>query len=72
VTEAWWPLAQGKALLSYPAIARVAARLGRTPSQVLLRWHMQRGDVVFPRAKSPAWMRETPPPSSSGATISPG
>jgi 2,5-diketo-D-gluconate reductase A len=57
VTEAWAPLTQGK-VLSDPAIARVAATVGRTPSQVVLRWHIQRGDVVFPKTTSPARMRE--------------
>ena len=57
VTEAWAPLTQGK-VLADPAISRVAARVGRTPSQVVLRWHMQRGDVVFPKTVSPARMRE--------------
>jgi 2,5-diketo-D-gluconate reductase A len=57
VTEAWAPLAQGRAM-SDPAIATIAARLGRAPSQVVLRWHLQRGDVVFPKTSSPARMRE--------------
>jgi 2,5-diketo-D-gluconate reductase A len=57
VTEAWAPLAQGK-VMADPAIGAVAARLGRSPSQVVLRWHIQRGDVVFPKTSSPARMRE--------------
>jgi len=57
VTEAWAPLTQGK-VLADPAISRVAAKVGRTPSQVVLRWHMQRGDVVFPKTTSPARMLE--------------
>jgi 2,5-diketo-D-gluconate reductase A len=57
VTQAWAPLAQGK-LLSDPAIAQIAARLGRSPSQVVLRWHVERGDVVFPKTTSPARMRQ--------------
>ena len=57
VTEAWAPLAQGK-VMADPAIAAIAARLGRSPSQVVLRWHVQRGDVVFPKTSSPARMRE--------------
>jgi len=51
VTEAWSPLARGK-VLDDPDVARVAARLGRTPAQVVLRWHLQRGDVVIPKASS--------------------
>jgi 2,5-diketo-D-gluconate reductase A len=57
VTQAWSPLAQG-AVLADPAIVAIAARLGRSPSQVVLRWHVQRGDVVFPKTVSPARMRE--------------
>ena len=57
LTEAWSPLAQG-AVLGEPALLQVAERLGRTPSQVVLRWHVQRGDIVFPKTTSPARMRE--------------
>jgi 2,5-diketo-D-gluconate reductase A len=49
VTEAWSPIAQGK-VLADPVIVEVADRLGRTPAQVTLRWHIQRGDVVFPKS----------------------
>jgi 2,5-diketo-D-gluconate reductase A len=49
VTEAWSPIAQGK-VLSDPAITTIAEQLGRTPAQVVLRWHVQRGDVVFPKS----------------------
>ena len=49
VTEAWAPIAQG-AILDDAVIKDVAARLGRTPAQVTLRWHIQRGDVVFPKS----------------------
>jgi 2,5-diketo-D-gluconate reductase A len=49
VTEAWSPIAQGK-VLDDPTIVRVAERNGRTPAQVTLRWHVQRGDVVFPKS----------------------
>ncbi|MCU1606536.1 MAG: dkgA [Modestobacter sp.] len=48
-TEAWSPIAQGK-VLADPAIVRVAERVGRTPAQVTLRWHVQRGDIVFPKS----------------------
>jgi 2,5-diketo-D-gluconate reductase A len=51
VTEAWSPIAQGK-VLDDPAITAIAERLGRTPAQVVLRWHIQRGDVVFPKSVS--------------------
>jgi 2,5-diketo-D-gluconate reductase A len=49
VTEAWSPIAQGK-VLDDPAIVAIAERLQRTPAQVVLRWHVQRGDVVFPKS----------------------
>jgi 2,5-diketo-D-gluconate reductase A len=48
-TEAWSPIAQGK-VLDDPAVVRVAERVGRTPAQVTLRWHVQRGDIVFPKS----------------------
>lgn len=49
VTEAWSPLARGR-VLADPVVTALAAGLGRTPSQVVLRWHLQRGDVVFPKS----------------------
>ncbi|MGY1681551.1 aldo/keto reductase [Geodermatophilus sp. SYSU D01176] len=57
VTEAWSPIAQGK-VLGDPAIVAVAERLGRAPAQVVLRWHVQRGDVVFPKSVSRERMQE--------------
>ena len=48
-TEAWSPIAQGK-VLDDPVIARVADAHGKTPAQVVLRWHIQRGDIVFPKS----------------------
>jgi 2,5-diketo-D-gluconate reductase A len=57
VTEAWSPIAQGK-VLTDPAITSIAERLGRTPAQVVLRWHVQRGDVVFPKSVSRERMQE--------------
>jgi 2,5-diketo-D-gluconate reductase A len=56
-TEAWSPIAQG-AVLGDPAIVTVAERLGRTPAQVTLRWHVQRGDIVFPKSTTPSRIRE--------------
>lgn len=49
VTEAWSPLARGR-VLTDPVVTALADGLGRTPSQVVLRWHLQRGDVVFPKS----------------------
>ncbi|WP_105034006.1 aldo/keto reductase [Cryobacterium aureum] len=48
-TEAWSPLAQG-AVLSDPVITGIADRLGKSAAQVTLRWHLQRGDIVFPKS----------------------
>jgi 2,5-diketo-D-gluconate reductase A len=48
-TEAWSPIAQGK-VLDDPTIVRIAENLGKTPAQVTLRWHIQRGDIVFPKS----------------------
>ncbi|WP_369218037.1 aldo/keto reductase [Streptomyces flavofungini] len=48
-TEAWSPIARGK-VLDDPVIKRIAERHGKTPAQVTLRWHLQRGDIVFPKS----------------------
>ncbi len=48
-TEAWSPIAQGR-VLDDPVIARIAESLGKSPAQVVLRWHIQRGDIVFPKS----------------------
>ncbi|MFE6184614.1 aldo/keto reductase [Streptomyces sp. NPDC056465] len=48
-TEAWSPIAQGK-VLDDPALVRIADRVGRSTAQVTLRWHLQRGDIVFPKS----------------------
>jgi 2,5-diketo-D-gluconate reductase A len=57
VTEAWSPIAQGK-VLDDPAIVAIAANLGLSPAQVVLRWHIQRGDVVFPKSVNRSRMEE--------------
>ena len=57
VTEAWSPIAQGK-VLGDQVVATVADSVERTPAQVVLRWHIQRGDVVFPKSVTPARMEE--------------
>ncbi|AMB57511.1 aldo/keto reductase [Microterricola viridarii] len=56
-TEAWSPLAQG-AMLSNPVIARLAEEIGRTPAQVILRWHLQQGRIVIPKSVTPARIAE--------------
>jgi 2,5-diketo-D-gluconate reductase A len=55
--EAWSPLARGN-VLGDPTIDDIARRVGKTPAQVILRWHIERGDIVFPKSVSPARIRE--------------
>lgn len=57
VTEAWGPLARG-GLLRHPAIVPIAGRLGRTPAQVVLRWHLQLGNVAIPKSATPEHIRQ--------------
>lgn len=57
VTEAWSPLARGR-VMADPVVGAVAKRYGRTPAQVVLRWHLQRGDVVMPKSVQRARMVE--------------
>jgi 2,5-diketo-D-gluconate reductase A len=56
-TEAWSPIAQG-GVLQDEAIVRIADRLGKSPAQVTLRWHIQRGDIIFPKSTTPSRIRE--------------
>jgi 2,5-diketo-D-gluconate reductase A len=55
-TEAWSPIAQGK-VLDDPDIKRIARSRGKSPAQVVLRWHIQRGDIIFPKSVSPCRMK---------------
>jgi 2,5-diketo-D-gluconate reductase A len=55
--EAWSPIAQG-AVLDDDVIGKIAAAHGKTPSQVTLRWHVERGDIVFPKTTHVERMRE--------------
>jgi len=55
--EAWSPIAQG-AVLDDPTLTGIADRLGRTAAQVTLRWHLQRGDIVFPKSTTPSRVEE--------------
>ena len=55
--EAWSPIAQGK-VLDDPTIAEIAKRVGKTPAQVVLRWHIERGDIVFPKSVTPERIAE--------------
>ncbi|RAG84944.1 aldo/keto reductase [Streptacidiphilus pinicola] len=56
-TEAWSPLAQG-AVLKDPAITGIATRTGKSPAQVVLRWHLQLGNIVIPKSVTPARIRQ--------------
>jgi 2,5-diketo-D-gluconate reductase A len=56
-TEAWSPLGRGR-VLSDPVVLACAAEHGRTPAQVILRWHIQLGNIAIPKASSEARIRE--------------
>lgn len=56
-TEAWSPLGRG-AVVGDPTISAIADELGRTPVQVILRWHIQLGNIVFPKSATPARIHE--------------
>lgn len=51
-TEAWSPLGRGS-LLTHPTVTAVAEGCGRTPAQVLIRWHIQLGNIVIPKSVNP-------------------
>ena len=55
--EAWSPIAQGL-VLNDPVIESIARRTGKSPAQVVLRWHIERGDIVFPKSATPERIRE--------------
>ncbi|MFJ6097783.1 aldo/keto reductase [Williamsia muralis] len=56
-TEAWSPIAQGK-VLDDPVITDLAAEVSKSPAQVVLRWHVQRGDIIFPKSVTPKRVQE--------------
>lgn len=58
VTQAWSPLGQGGDLLADPALRQVADKHGKSPAQVVLRWHLQLGNVVIPKSVTPARIAE--------------
>jgi 2,5-diketo-D-gluconate reductase A len=58
LTQAWAPLGQGGSLLGNPLICRIAADKGRSPAQIVLRWHVQLGNIVIPKSSSPQRMAE--------------
>jgi 2,5-diketo-D-gluconate reductase A len=56
-TESWSPLGQGKALAD-PVIGAIAARCGRTPAQIIIRWHLDMGLIVIPKSVTPKRIAE--------------
>lgn len=56
-TESWSPLGQGK-LIAHPEIGRIAKRLGKTPAQVIIRWHLDNGLIVIPKSVTPSRIEE--------------
>ncbi|GAA3210627.1 aldo/keto reductase [Streptomyces sp. XM83C] len=57
-TEAWSPLGSGKGLLEVPAIVAIARKHDRSPAQVVLRWHLQTGNIVIPKSVTPSRIQE--------------
>ena len=55
--EGWSPIAQGE-VLEDPTINEIAERAGQTPAQVVLRWHIERGDIIFPKSVTASRIRE--------------
>ncbi len=54
VPQAWYPLGHGdKALLNEPLFAELGGKYGKSPAQIILRWHMQDGNIVIPGSKNP-------------------
>ena len=58
LTEAWAPLGQGGDLLADPVIGKIAAAKKRSPAQIVLRWHVQIGNVVVPKSSAPQRMAD--------------
>lgn len=59
VIECWYPLGHGDSgLLGEPALAEIADKHGKTPAQVILRWHIQKGNVIFPKSTNPDHIRD--------------
>ncbi|GAA2611565.1 aldo/keto reductase [Actinomadura fulvescens] len=57
-TEAWSPLGQGKGLLDDPALRPIADRHGKSPAQVVLRWHLQNGEIAIPKSVTPSRIKQ--------------
>ncbi|ANY07290.1 aldo/keto reductase [Pseudonocardia sp. HH130630-07] len=57
-TEAWSPIGQGKGLLDAPELTELAEKYDRSAAQVVLRWHVQLGNIVFPKSNNPERIKE--------------
>ncbi|MDX2973638.1 aldo/keto reductase [Kribbella solani] len=57
ITEAWSPLASGE-LLDNAALKTIGAKYAKSPAQVMIRWHLQLGNVVIPKSKTPSRIQE--------------
>ncbi|GAA4713017.1 aldo/keto reductase [Pseudonocardia yuanmonensis] len=57
-TEAWSPIGQGGALLTNEVVTSLAEKYGRSPAQIVLRWHVQLGNIVFPKSVTPSRIAE--------------
>ena len=58
VTESYSPLGAGSDLLNAPVLGRIAQKHGKTPAQIVLRWHVEQGFVAIPKSASPQRMKE--------------
>ncbi len=59
VIQAWYPLGHGdKALIEEPLFTQLAAKYGKTNAQIILRWHIQDGNIVIPGSKNPAHIQD--------------
>jgi 2,5-diketo-D-gluconate reductase A len=58
VTESWSPLAKGGRLLADPVVSTIAEKYARTPAQIVLRWHIQLGNMVIPKSVTPSRIAE--------------
>lgn len=59
VLESWYPLGHGDAnLLNEPVLKKIAQKYGKTPAQIILRWHIEEGNSVFPKTTNPAHLKE--------------
>lgn len=59
VLEAWYPLGHGDAgLLNEPVFTRLARKYGKTNAQIILRWHIQEGTIIFPKSTNPQHIRD--------------